>query len=72
MWILLGLVAVALRRPRGAAAGRASLAAFVVVLLMLGLFADLHFVLPVAPAFVLLGVAGLLGERMPTAIVSRR
>ena len=29
----------------------------------LGLFADLHFVLPVAPAFVLLGLAGLLGPR---------
>ena len=43
-----------------------ALAAFAVVLLnALGLFADLHFVLPVAPAFLLLGLAGLLGERLP-------
>jgi hypothetical protein len=41
-----------------------ALAAFAVVLLnALGLFADLHFLLPVAPAFVLLGLAGLLGTR---------
>lgn len=67
MWILLGLVAVAVRRPRGWPLLVAlSLAAFAVVLLnAVGLFADLHFVLPVAPAFLLLGLAGLLGERMP-------
>jgi hypothetical protein len=29
----------------------------------LGLFADPHFALPVAPAFVLLGAAGALGPR---------
>jgi hypothetical protein len=34
-----------------------------VVLNVLGLFADLHFVLPVAPAFVLLGAGGLAGDR---------
>ena len=65
MWILLGLVAIALRRPRGwpmlVALGARGLA--VVLLNALGLFADLHFVLPVAPAFVLLGAGGLLGER---------
>ena len=67
MWILLGLVAIAVRRPRGwPLLGALSLAAFAVVLLnAVGLFADLHFVLPVAPAFVLLGLAGLLGERRP-------
>ena len=69
MWILVGLIAIALRRPRGWPIALAlSLAAFAVVLLnALGLFADLHFVLPVAPAFVLLGLAGLLGERRPRA-----
>ena len=73
MWILVGLVAVALRRPRGWPLLVAlSLAAFAVVLLnALGLFADLHFVLPVAPAFVLLGLAGLLGERMPRDVHAR-
>jgi hypothetical protein len=64
-WIVLGLVAIALRRPRGSSTLVAlALAAFLVVLLnALGLFADRHFVLPVAPAFVLLGVCGLLGAR---------
>jgi hypothetical protein len=63
MWVVLGLVAIAVRRPRGWPILVAlSLAAFAVVLLnALGLFADLHFVLPVAPAFVLLGLAGLFG-----------
>jgi hypothetical protein len=65
MWILLGLVVIAVRRPRGwPILGALALAAFAVVLLnTLGLFADLHFLLPVAPAFVLLGLAGLLGTR---------
>lgn len=69
MWILLGLIAVAVRRPRGwPILGALALAAFAVVLLnALGLFADLHFLLPVAPAFVLLGIAGLLGTRPTTA-----
>jgi hypothetical protein len=69
MWLLLGLIAVAARRPRGwpilVALSLAALA--VVVLNALGLFADLHFLLPVAPAFVLLGLAGLLGSRPTTA-----
>jgi hypothetical protein len=69
MWIALGLIAVAWRRPRGWPMLVAlALAAFAVVLLnALGLFADLHFLLPVAPAFVLLGLAGLLGKRSTTA-----
>jgi len=69
MWILLGLIAVAVRRPRGwPMLVVLALAAFAVVLLNgLGLFADLHFLLPVAPAFVLLGLAGLLGTRPTTA-----
>ena len=65
MWIALGFVGIAIRRPRGSRTLVAlSLAAFAVVVLnALGLFADLHFVLPVAPAFVLLGAGGLLGAR---------
>ena len=57
MWILLGLVAIAFAdRGAGRCSLALSLAALAVVLLnALGLFADLHFVLPVAPAFVLLG-----------------
>jgi hypothetical protein len=65
MWIVVGLIAIAVRRPRGSRTLVAlSLAALAVVVLnALGLFADLHFVLPVAPAFVLLGAGGLLGAR---------
>ena len=70
MWILLGLIAIAVRRPRGwPILVTLSLAACAAVLLnALGLFADLHFVLPVAPAFVLLGLAGLLGDRTQRAV----
>ena len=69
MWILLGVIAIGVRRPRGwPTLAALALAAFAAVLLnALGLFADLHFVLPVAPAFVLLGLAGLLGARSPTS-----
>jgi hypothetical protein len=69
MWIVVGLAGLARRRPRGSETLVAlSLAALGVVFLnSLGLFADLHFVLPVAPAFVLLGVAGMLGVRRDPA-----
>jgi hypothetical protein len=68
LWIVLGLVAIALRRPRGTLTLVAlALAALLVVLLnALGQPADLHFALPVLPAFVLLGLGGLLGARRPT------
>ena len=62
LWLLLGAVALAWRRPRGALTlvSLALAALLVVVLNALGLFADPHFVLPVAPAFVLFGCGGLL------------
>ena len=65
MWIMLGVVAIVLRRPRDwPILAVLSIAAFAVVFLnAVGLFADLHFVLPVAPAFVVFGLAGLLGTR---------
>ena len=65
MWIALGLFAIVIRRPRGSATlvAIALSALAVVVLNALGLFADLHFVLPVAPAFVLFGAGALLGTR---------
>lgn len=64
-WLLLGLVALAVRRPRRwrLLVALPLAAMLVVVLNALGLFADLHFVLPVAPAFVLFGIAALLGHR---------
>ncbi len=65
LWILLGIVGVVWRRPRGWPVLVAlALGGFATVLLnALGLFADLHFLLPVAPAFVLLGLGGLLGSK---------
>ena len=65
LWIAVGLIALAFRRPRGSgtmlALGLAALG--VIVLNALGLFADPRFALPVAPAFVLLGSCALLGRR---------
>lgn len=65
LWIVAGLVGIALRRPRASwlLATVASAALLVVFMNALGLFADRHFILPVAPAFVLLGAGGLLGQR---------
>ena len=65
IWIVLGLIGLVWRRPVGAgtliALGLAAMA--VIVFNALGLFADPHFALPVAPAFVLLAAGGLLGRR---------
>jgi hypothetical protein len=65
LWIALGLIALLIRRPRGAGTLVAiALAAFLVVVLnAFGLFADPRFALPVAPAFVFLGSCALLGRR---------
>ncbi len=65
LWIVLGLVALAIRRPNGARTLIAlALTAFVVILLnALGLFADPRFALPVAPAFVFFGSCALLARR---------
>jgi len=64
LWIALGLVALALRRPRRASVlvTLALAAVFVIAFNALGLFADPRFALPVAPAFVLLGSGALLGR----------
>jgi hypothetical protein len=65
VWIALGLIALLWRRPRGAQILVAlPLAALLVIVLnALGLFADPHFALPVAPAFVLFGLGALLEPR---------
>jgi hypothetical protein len=65
LWIALGLIALAIRRPRGMRTPIAvALAAVIVIALnALGLFADRRFALPVAPAFVLFGSCALLGRR---------
>jgi hypothetical protein len=65
IWIVVGLLALAIRRPRESstlvALGLAAL--LVIAFNALGLFADPHFALPVAPAFVLLAAGALLGPR---------
>jgi hypothetical protein len=65
IWIALGLLGLVWRRPRGlrTLVALALSALLVIVFNALGLFADPHFALPVAPAFVLLGSAALLGAR---------
>jgi hypothetical protein len=65
LWIVVRLVAIAFRRPRDTRTLVAlSLAALLVISLnALGQPADLHFALPVLPAFVLFGCGGLLGHR---------
>ena len=68
-WLLIGLVALAVRRPRQSRllVALPLAATLVVVLNALGLFTDLHFVLPVAPAFVLFSIGALLGRRCTPA-----
>jgi hypothetical protein len=65
LWIAVGLIAVAVRRPRGMGTlfALAVAALGIIVLNALGLFADHRFSLPVAPAFVLFGSCALLGRR---------
>jgi Dolichyl-phosphate-mannose-protein mannosyltransferase len=65
LWILLAIVALAIRRPRGTRTLVAiAVTAFVVIALnALGLFADPRFALPVAPAFVFFGSCALLGRK---------
>jgi hypothetical protein len=65
LWLAVGLIAVAVRRPRGVATPLVLTAAALLVVLGTGLAvpADASYSAPVAPAFVLLAVAGLLGSR---------
>jgi hypothetical protein len=65
LWIVVGLIALAWRRPRGGRVlvGIALTAFTVTVLNALGLFADPRFALPVAPAFILFGSCALLGRQ---------
>jgi len=62
-WLVLGLIVLVLRRPRelGLLVALPLAATLYVVLNALGLFTDLHFLLPVAPGFVLFGVGAILG-----------
>jgi glycosyl transferase family 87/dolichyl-phosphate-mannose-protein mannosyltransferase len=65
LWLLLGLAALLVRRPRGALGLSVPAAAglLVIVLSALGLPAEPHYAVPVAPAFVLLAAGGLFARR---------
>jgi hypothetical protein len=65
LWLAVGLLALAIRRPRGwwTLVGLAVAALLVPAFTALGLPTDLHYILPVAPAFVLFCVGALLGPR---------
>jgi hypothetical protein len=65
IWIVVGAIALVLRRPRGMRTlfALALAALFVIVFNALGLFADPRFALPVAPAFVFFGACALVGRR---------
>jgi len=64
-WLVVGAVALLIRRPTGGRVlvGLALAALVVVVFNGMGLLADRQFMLPVAPAFVLFGVGAVLGGR---------
>ena len=65
LWLVVGVIAVALRRPRNAriAVGLSALAMLLLVVSALGLPAAGEYAMPVAPAFALLAGAGLFGPR---------
>jgi glycosyl transferase family 87/dolichyl-phosphate-mannose-protein mannosyltransferase len=65
LWLLLGIGALAIRRTRGALAlAVPPIAGLVVIVLSaLGLPAEPHYSVPVAPAFVVLGLGALLAPR---------
>ena len=68
LWLVAGLAGVVLRRPQrsGLAIALAAAAALVVGLQALAIYTIIEFAVPVAPAFLVLGAAGLVGTRTPT------
>ena len=66
-WLVVGLVALAWRRPRRALVALAPAAAGILVIVGTSLVADsvAEYAAPVVPAFVLLAAAGLFGVRSP-------
>lgn len=69
LWLAIGIVALALRRPRKALALAVPTVAglLVIVLTALGLPAEPHYSVPVAPAFVLLAGGALFARRPEVA-----
>jgi hypothetical protein len=65
LWLLVGIVAFAVRRPRGLLLAAAPTAAALLLLLAtsLAVYAVAEYSAPVAPAFVVFAMAGLFGRR---------
>lgn len=75
LWLLVGLAAVLVRRPRGSFVALVLVAAALLVILLdaAAIYAVAEFAVPVVPAFVVLAAVGLLGARTDTgATVSAR
>jgi hypothetical protein len=67
MWLLLGLVAIAWRRPRRIAVPAVLAASALLIMLStsLAVYAVAEYSVPLVPAFVLLATSGLFGPRAP-------
>jgi hypothetical protein len=74
LWLAVGLVALAVRRPRSALIALAPAAAGLVVIVGTALVAEpvAYYAAPVSPAFIMLAVVGLLGEHPRLSVRRRR
>lgn len=74
VWLVVGLVGLVVRRPRwsGLALALAGAALLVVVTQALAIYTIVEFAVPVAPALVVLGAAGLVGARGSTVPAGAR
>jgi hypothetical protein len=65
LWLVLGLLAAILRRPRGIAVPLVLAGAALLILVgtALAVYAVAEYSVPVAPAFILLAAAGVFGTR---------
>jgi hypothetical protein len=72
LWLLAGVVGVAIRRPRAWWATLAPAAGSLVMLLgtVMTVWAEPAYAVPVAPAFLLFAAVGLLGERNPRTTIA--
>jgi hypothetical protein len=72
MWLLIGVIGLAVRRPRGwpAPVVLAASALVVILVTVLGVYAVPEYSVPVAPAFIMLAAVGWLGTRTMTRRVA--
>jgi hypothetical protein len=74
LWLVVGLLGLVLRRPKqsGLALALAGAAVLVVAFQALAIYTIVEFAVPVAPALVVLGAAGLVGTRTVTPSLRSR